>query len=165
MNAQIIIAALVGSIVLSVSAFVGGVKYEKGVVARRDLAAQQEQSKALVRAIDSRDAQRLKDEGIARKVSKDHASELDAIRAEFERNRASSEHSGLRITADACRAITPASAQSTSTSRPDAEPTATVALPAGVEQRLRELAREADEVNAIARGLQAWARANGFYGP
>lgn len=160
-NAQIIIAGLVASIVLSVSAFVGGVKYEKGVVARRDLAAQIDQSKALVRAIDNRDAQRLKDEGIARKVSKDHASELEAIRAEYERSRTG----GLRITADACRAITPASAQASSAGRTDAAPSATIALPAAVEQRLRELARDADESNAIARGLQEWARANGFYGP
>jgi len=160
MNPYAIIAALVGAIALSIAAFVGGVKYEKGIVAKRDLVAAQEQSKAIVSVMEKNDAERLANEAKARKVTKNHAAELETIRAAY-----AAPIGGLRITANACASLTPASGPAPSASRPDGNPPATVAIPADVERRLFDLARQADEVTAVARGLQEWVKANGFYGP
>lgn len=160
-NPWLILGAIVAAIALATGSFVGGAKYEKGQQARRDMAIEQGKTRAVLRAMENNTAEQLANEAKARKASKDHASELSAIRAEFER----ASTGGLRITADACRSLAPATAEAASTSRPDAATTGSIALPAAVEWRLRELAREADETLAIARALQEWIIANGFYGP
>jgi hypothetical protein len=160
MNPYLIIGALVGAIALFGGGFAGGVRYEAGIAAKRDLARERAQSEAVLAVVAENEAIQKANEAKARKVSRSHADELATIRAQFNADRAG----GLRVTSAVCDAVT-FKADSPGAGRVDAPAAGTVQLPAEIERRLRELARDADEVTATARALQDWARANGFYGP
>lgn len=155
-----ILAAIVMAGVTFVGGMFSGVKYERGQEARRAIVAEQERAKVLRRAIEDRDAERIRADDTARKVGAKYAAELDQIRA----NRDSAV--GLRVDASVCRAYdTAATAQATSAGKPDAPAPGTVALPESLARNLFDLAKRADEVTAQGRALQDWARQNGFSGP
>ena len=159
MNLQLILAAIVMSGVTFIAGMFGGVKYERGQEAKRAIVAEQARSKVLMRAIEDRDAERIKADSIVRKVGEKYAAELDQVRAS--RDAAV----GLRVDASICRPDdATAAAQASSPARPDAPAPGTVALPADVARNLLDLARRADEVTAQGRALQDWARQNGFAG-
>lgn len=111
---------------------------------------------ALFKALEQNERTRQQQEIDNRKVSNAHQAELAAVRAEYERPTGR-----LRITADVCRDFA-VGAETDRATGADASTAGTVALPKPVERDLRSLQREADEVTAAARGLQDWARKNGF---
>lgn len=154
-----LLAALLLGLALFVGGLVTGARYEKGQQARRDLAAQRETGRALVREIDNRDEARVQADNAARRASDGYQKELAAVRADRD---AAVER--LRIPATVCTAATAAAAEAPSTSRPDAAAPGAVTLPAELARNLFDLARRADEVTAQGRALQEWIRSNGFYG-
>jgi hypothetical protein len=68
----------------------------------------------------------------------------------------------LRISAKVCSKVA-GETKTTSAARTDGGAAGTVALPEDLESRLWGRRKEADGIVAICRGLQNWARANGFY--
>jgi hypothetical protein len=99
-----------------------------------------------------------KQRSINREVSNDYQQEAAVVRAY--------QPSGqrLRIPGPVCPKAT-GETEAASAGRADGAASGTVALPEDIERRLRDRRKEADGVTAICRGLQEWARANGFYGP
>lgn len=155
-----ILAAIVMAGVTFIGGMFLGVKYERGQEARRSIVAEQERSKVLMRAIEDRDAERIRADQTARKVGQKYAAELDQVRAHYDTA------VGLRVNASICRPDdAAAAAQAPSAGKPDAPATGTVALPEAVARNLLDLARRADEVTAQGRALQDWARQNGFASP
>jgi len=155
-----ILAAIVCAGLTFIAGLAGGVKYERGQEAKRAIVAEQARARVLMRAIEDRDAERIKADQIVRKVGEKYASELDQVRA------ARDAAVGLRVDAAICRPDdTAAAAQAAGAGKPDAPAPGTVALPESVARHLFDLAKRADEVTAQARALQDWARQNGFAGP
>ncbi len=160
MNPYLIIGALVGAIALFCGGFAGGVRYEAGIAAKRDLARERAQSEAVLAVVAENEAIQKSNEAKARKVSKSHADELATIRAQFNADRAG----GLRVTAAVCDAVT-FKADTPGSAGTNGAAAGTVVLPESLERNLWQLTREADEVTAKARALQDFIRENGLYGP
>lgn len=98
------------------------------------------------------------------KVSANHEKELEQVRTAAARDRAAVDHAGgLRIPAPACRPIASA-AEAAGAKFRDEVAAATVRLPPETENRLWDLANDADAVSAQLRACQAWITENGFYG-
>lgn len=95
---------------------------------------------------------------INRRVSNEHQKELAAAR-DYKPAAA-----GLRLPATVCNQAA-GQTETASAGGSDGATAGTIALPENIGRDLRGTAKEADIVTSIARGLQNWARENGFYGP
>lgn len=132
-----------------------GVKAERATWQVKEAQRVTAEQKATLQAIENNTRIAQQQEIDKRKVINAHQNELAAIRAAYEHPA-----SRLRIPVAAVCNQPAATGQADSASGIDAATAATVELPAQIDDDLRRLARDADEVTATARALQEWARLN-----
>jgi hypothetical protein len=178
MNATVIkviaVLGLVAAIIFAAVKWYGGVVAdaskqgqlkERAEWQAKELKRQQAEAVVLYKANELNLREKQDQEAKARKVSDDYQKELTAAR---DYQPAAGE---LHFPAGLlCDAVT-ATAQSAGASGLDGGTTAASQLPEAVRSALREfeqgnrrLAKDADAQTAISRGLQRFARVNGFYG-
>lgn len=135
-----------------------GVKSERVTWQEKEVARiESEQVAMLAAAADSSRIAKLNAEN-NRKAINENQAEKQAIRTAYERVT-----HVMRIDAAACNSVA-AAGQAGGASGVDAASAGTIALPDKIADDLWYLARDADEVNATARGLQEWIKLNGMTG-
>lgn len=141
-----------------------GKKLERADWQQKEIARQQSQNKLLLRHAEEV-AQIQNDNNTKnRKVSQDHANQLNALRTAAVAERAAANAAGgLRVPKSICDGIA-ATAEAASNGGRDAALAGAVRLPREIEENLWAIAIDADEVTEQARACQSWIRTHGFYG-
>lgn len=97
-------------------------------------------------------------------VSQEYQEALDAIQQKHDADLAAVRAAGgLRVPRAICTSTVTTGPQAASNGGPDANASATIALPEQITNDLFDLATEADRVTEIARSCQSWIIKNGFY--
>lgn len=120
---------------------------------------------AVATLVNKYDAERITNERKAREATAAHDKALSDLDHQYAADLAAVRRAGgLRIPAPAACRPAAATGEAAGAGRPDEAGAATVELPERTQERLFDLSRRADQLAEQLRALQAWVRANGFYG-
>lgn len=165
---RIVAAALAAGLAIA-AAFYFGTDYghSKAQVkqAARESAIEKAWREALVTEVHKRHSARLTDERKAREATAAHEKALKVLDQTHAADVAAIRRAGgLRIPAPACPRPAAAGGEAAGPGRLDEGATASVELPERTQERLYALTLRAGQLTEQLIGLQAWVRANGFYG-
>lgn len=141
-----------------------GKRIERADWQKQEITRKSTETAALFKASENAFREKQNDEAKARKVSDDHQKELAAIRS-FQPGAGS-----LRLPRAICDSASP-TAKAASAGGFDGATSSSLVLPDEIGRAFDrftagagQLAKEADTSNAVARGLQSFARESGLYG-